>query len=164
MTLSNRHWLAVAGIAGLGLLGLLVGLIYPRWADYSNPDSATAVKLSGDPGCDAARQPCSARQGDLSLTLRLNGPLRPLQPFPVEVQLTGPLAATVRQVTVDFSMVGMEMGLNRFHLQRQPDGRWSGQALLPVCSSGRHDWRATVQVGGAERYAVEFGLRVGENR
>ena len=163
MKLSNRRWLAAAGIAGLGLLGLLLGLLYPRWADRSNPDAATAVTLSGDPACDAARQPCSARQGDSSLTLRLTGPLRPLQPFPVEVRLTGPVAAA-RQIAVDFSMVGMDMGLNRFHLQRQPDGAWSGQALLPVCSAGRHDWLATVRVSGAERYTAEFELQVGEDR
>jgi hypothetical protein len=77
-----------------------------------------------------------------------------LQPFDVEVGLSSPGAS---QVQVNFQMVGMEMGPNRFLLARAAPGDWRGQAMLPLCWAGRRDWRAVVEVvDGSERFQATF--------
>jgi hypothetical protein len=55
-------------------------------------------------------------------------------------------------------MPNMDMGFNRFDLRQQADETWQGQALLPVCSMGRRDWRVTVEVIGKRSYVGEFHL------
>jgi hypothetical protein len=83
-----------------------------------------------------------------------------LTPFIIELSLTGRAAATVNKVTVGFTMVGMEMGENAFKLVRGADGVWRGQAMLPLCSHGRRDWRATVEAAGEALYTAAFNLQV----
>jgi len=66
----------------------------------------------------------------------------------VTVELAGLSAAST--VLVDFTMAGMDMGQNRYRLAPGEAGRWQGQATLPVCTSGRMDWLARVEVLGAD--------------
>jgi hypothetical protein len=40
----------------------------------------------------------------------------------------------------------MDMGLNRYQLITDGAGRWLAKVTLPVCSSGRGDWLAVVEV------------------
>lgn len=94
------------------------------------------------------------------MTLELEDSLRPLQAFMLHVALAGPQAAQVRQVAVHFTMVGMDMRINRFELARTANKRWRGQAILPVCSTGRQDWSATVEVLADQLYTTTFPLRI----
>ncbi|HYG14046.1 MAG TPA: hypothetical protein VD885_07875, partial [Methylophilaceae bacterium] len=58
-----------------------------------------------------------------------------------------------------FAMQGMEMGLNRYRLLRQPDGKWAAEVTLPVCVQGRSDWLMELEViepDGAHRYQLAF--------
>jgi hypothetical protein len=80
--------------------------------------------------------------------------LRVLAPFPVRVEVQSD--HTVDSVTVTFAMQGMDMGMNRYQLISDGADRWLGNVTLPVCSSGRSDWLADLEVitkGG--RFAVE---------
>lgn len=117
------------------------------------PPDISPPPLAADPACDPAAEPCTVRAAEKAVTLRLEGAVRPLQPFTVRVTLAGWEA--VEKVSVRFAMPGMEMGLNRFGL-RQANGGWQGQALLPACSMGRRDWRITVEVVGKALYTAEF--------
>lgn len=76
-----------------------------------------------------------------------------LQPFLLTVR-----APQAKGVHAEFVMQGMEMGLNRYRLERQPNGAWQGRATLPVCVSGRRDWRLILEVDG-ERHALAFATR-----
>jgi hypothetical protein len=73
-----------------------------------------------------------------------------LQPFVLTVR-----APEGKQVYAEFVMQGMEMGLNRYRLERQLNEEWQGRVTLPVCVSGRRDWLLILEVDG-ERYALAF--------
>lgn len=100
-------------------------------------------QLSEVTGCDVADSACTADFGEGHvLTLRLGPPVRPLTPFMVQADITGMEA---RGVTVDFKMVGMDMGSNRYRLTPK-EGVWHGQTILPICTASRSDWTADVEV------------------
>jgi hypothetical protein len=117
------------------------------------PKPVRTLAVPGD--CNLQLRACTGADAEGSLSLRLLVPqLRALQPFDVEVRLSRPGAS---QVQVNFQMVGMEMGQNRFQLARVAPGDWRGQAMLPFCWTGRRDWRAAVEVvDGSERYQATF--------
>ena len=52
------------------------------------------------------------------------------------------------QVSISFSMKNMDMGFNRYALERQPSGDWRATRIrLPFCVEGRHDFTADITVG-----------------
>ncbi|WP_035052994.1 hypothetical protein [Andreprevotia chitinilytica] len=63
---------------------------------------------------------------------------------PVVLTVTGP----ARDVHASWQMIGMEMGPNRYALQRQPNGSWQAQTLLPLCTQARRDWLLQLTVDG----------------
>lgn len=81
----------------------------------------------------------------MRIALSLGPDVESLERFPLRVDVEAS-DETVESVTVEFVMKGMEMGLNRYRLSASEDGAWEGTAVLPVCSSGRLDWLATVTV------------------
>lgn len=91
--------------------------------------------------------------GSLEFTL---GP-RPtplLKPLALDIRITGSRA---RALEVDFTGVDVPMAFNRAHLAPQSEGAYSGQARLPLCASGRMEWRATVLLeDGTRRIHVPF--------
>ncbi len=141
------------------LSGLLGGLLYLALQSGLIDRPGEAVVLSALPDCDPAQQSCTAGDSNLMVKLRLSGDVKPLQPFNVQVELEGATAG-IDKVTVRFDMVGMDMGMNRFNLSQQVDNLWQGQAMLPICSHGRRDWQATVEVSGKQHYQAVFELRV----
>lgn len=56
--------------------------------------------------------------------------------------------AGTEQVSISFSMKNMDMGFNRYALERQPSGDWRATRIrLPFCVEGRHDFTADITVG-----------------
>ncbi len=114
--------------------------------------------------CDLQRSACDTALGD-GAKLQVDVDTRPLplvQPFTVNVQLTG---LEAQAVEIDFSGVDMNMGLNRAVLQAQGGGRFSGRATLPVCVTGRMLWELQVIVqNGRERLAVPYRFVTGETK
>jgi hypothetical protein len=102
-----------------------------------------ARDLAVDAGCDSGRSVCVARQGDMTVSLRLGPPVRAMHALPVRVEVRG---AQPSSVTVDFFMPAMNMGRNLYALTRAQTDRWIGEVILPVCTSGRRDWLARVDV------------------
>jgi hypothetical protein len=104
---------------------------------------AKPLTLPLDATCSLSRETCSAilpDGGALEFTL---GP-RPtplLKPLAVAVRIDGSAA---RAVEVDFSGVNLPMAFNRADLTQDGDGAFVGQANLPLCSTSRMEWRATV--------------------
>ncbi len=95
--------------------------------------------------------PCTA--GGVSVALSLPHPVPLLQPFPVQVQIQG----KAEDAALVFAMEGMDMGLNRYRLEPAPEGLRT-TAMLPVCTSGRRDWRADIEVGDKIfRFTFEAG-------
>lgn len=108
-------------------------------------EPGTTVNAALDTSCNLHAGPCaSAIPGggrvELSLAPR---PVPLLRPLAVTVKVEG---LEARAVEVDFAGVDMNMGFNRPQLKSQGDGRYAGEATLPVCITGRMAWQASVMV------------------
>lgn len=144
------------GFLALGIVGITV---YRYVKEGLDQPPAQAVLLKGEPACNPLGRACVAADAAIAIALELADSIKPLTPFPVRVRLAGERAARAERVAVSFTMTDMDMGFNRFELrQTAADGTWQGQALLPVCSAGRRDWRVTVDVAGDRAYVGEFHL------
>lgn len=127
-------------LIGLLLLALVVVVGY-KLSPLLLPKAD--VTIQPDSPCDLQRMACVVRLPEggavtLSMTPR---PIPMVKPFHVDVMTEG-IAA--RRVDVDFAGVEMNMGLNRPRLQSQGEGRFGGEATLPVCVTGAMVWQVTL--------------------
>jgi hypothetical protein len=144
------------------LLGLvLLGAVAHELAPLLSPRTDIRLPLST---CRLAERPCAATLPDGG---RIEFSIEP-RPIPVlaPLQLQATVSGTaVRKVQVDFAGAEMQMGYNRPVLERQSGegGRFSGQASLPVCTTGAMEWNATVLVDtGKAVVAVPFRFATGQ--
>lgn len=138
---------------------ILIGAIGYKLSPLLLPKADITMPLAT--GCNLQQDACVAElpQGGrlrFALTPR---PIPVTAPLEMTVELEG---ASVDKVTVDFAGVDMSMGFNRQALQSTGGGRFTGQAILPVCVTGRMLWQATVLVeSGRTRIAVPFRFEAG---
>jgi len=105
--------------------------------------------------CDASEQSCLLVHDGAELQLTLDKEIRPLQPFHLQLLVKG-IQPPIEAVSVEFFMEGMDMGINRYRLLGHGSD-WQGEVTLPVCVSGRSDWRAVVEVDSqSNRYRGVF--------
>lgn len=95
---------------------------------------------------NATDQGCAIVADGHGLRLQLRGDVRPLRPFELVLSLPSGVKGMTSQASVDFVMVGMDMGVNRYTLMPQPNGDFQAKVILPVCSIGRSDWVAKLSV------------------
>lgn len=137
----NKLWLAV-----LLLLPILLAFALPRLLSR-NADAVVLVQCENPvAGCVL---PIGNRRADIRF---LSSPI-PLQPFDVIVKVPN-----VESVTADFSMQGMDMGPNRYVLQRSGEGEWRGRAILPVCVSGVSNWVLLLELDDGARVQMQFAV------
>lgn len=122
------------------------------------------ITAAPDPACDLHRGACRVALptgGSLSFALTPR-PVPVIAPLEMSVELEG---ASADRVAVDFAGVSMNMGFNRPGLEPvvgSEGHRFTGQATLPVCVTGRMTWQATVLVeSGAQRIAVPYRFDAG---
>ena len=145
-----RMWWLASALVTLILGGVLL-------LDFSSLRAPPAVfsgavlKLPLLPDCQPvltaqAQAGCSAQDGSRAIALKMSGDVRPLRPFELRLILPEAVRAQATQASVDFIMVGMDMGINRYTLLKQANGDFVGKVILPVCSIGRSDWMAQLSV------------------
>jgi hypothetical protein len=107
-------------------------------------------------GCEA-KGPPPVNCADLTkgctthgIEVHVDQPPSALHPFLLSVRAPG-----AHEVSAEFVMSGMEMGLNRYRLMAQQDGLWQARVTLPVCVSGRRDWVLWLEVDG-QRHGLAF--------
>lgn len=123
-----------------------------------SPLLLTKADLTIEPiaGCDLNKQACAAdlpggARLDLAITPR---PVPVVKPLLVSVRVRGMVAD---KVEIDFTGLSMNMGYNRKNLVADGQGGFGGEAMLPVCISGRMVWQATLIVdSGRQRIAVPY--------
>jgi hypothetical protein len=143
----------LVSLIGLVMLGL--GYLGARW--ISTPpggslEPGSQIRLDA---CDPVSG-CRAVVAKHELMVRFSGPASALTPF--EVRLDG---GGVTHAEVAFVMPGMDMGLNRYQLLPVSTTRHVARVVLPVCSSGRHDWVADFLVtvdGKTYRLILPFNV------
>lgn len=127
-------------------------------------DVLSIVDLGSVSGCDAAKQTCSIAREGVSLSLRLGPDVQPLEPFPLQLEIDG-VSVQEQSVSIDFRMVGMDMGINRYRLEAADNGQWRTTATLPVCGTNRMDWNALVEfTAEGQHYLLRFPFQVVTNR
>jgi len=118
------------------------------------PPKFTALPL--DETCSLSSATCAVTLPDGGRLEFALGP-RPvplLKPLNLELRVAGSRA---RAVEVDFSGVNLPMAFNRADLTAGDAGRYDGQTSLPLCSSGRMTWNATVLLeDGKHKIYVPF--------
>lgn len=138
---------------------ILIGMVGYKLSPLLLPKAD--VTAYPDSGCDLHRGACMAllpQGGRLSFSLAPR-PIPVTTPFDMVVELEG---MSADKVVVDFAGVDMSMGFNRSNLQATGAGRFTGQAILPVCVTGRMTWQATVLVeSGQTRIAIPFRFDAG---
>lgn len=115
------------------------------------PEQESVESLGTGGECKPLGTECRAARDKRLIGLRLPPEIQPLTRFPITVRLEG---IDAHAVTVQFEMKSMDMGVNRFTLHSR-DGAWTGEAILPVCTSGRADWIATVRAATGAGSAIE---------
>lgn len=113
--------------------------------------------------CNAAKETCSVSAGeDIALSLALGPEVKPLEPFPVVLDVQG-LQVEPQSLIADFQMRGMDMGINRYRLKKVGE-RWVSEVTLPVCTTSRMDWFATVEFSAhGQRYQALFPFETNSN-
>ena len=128
--------------------------------DRKTADELPLIPLAVEQPCDI-QQGCRAGDTDLSLVLMFGQELQPLKPFPVKVHVQSEIPVT--SVTVAFSMANMDMGQNRYRLISDGASAWFANVTLPVCSAGRSDWIADIELlAKGRRYKVQLPFAVGK--
>ena len=150
MPQARGWWLASALVALI-----LGGVLLLDFSSLRAPPAAFSGAVINLPspavGCnpvvgDASPAGCAVQQDARAITVQMSGDVRPLRPFELKLMLPEAVRANAVQASVDFVMVGMDMGINRYTLLRQANGDFVGKVILPVCSIGRSDWVAQLSV------------------
>lgn len=139
VTVSNKSL-----IVAIAALALAIGAAVAAKFLLAPPGEVTATAPLNT-NCDLQKGPCSSDLpggGRVELTITPR-PIPLLEPLRLSVKVQGMEARTVE---IDFTGVDMNMGYNRPQLQRDDNGRFSGQTTLPVCITGRMAWQAVVVV------------------
>lgn len=128
--------LILLALVALGAAGyVLAPLLTPR-TDVTLPMS----------NCDLGQTACMISLpdgGQVEVAIDPH-PILALKPLNLLAIATG---TEVRQIEIDFTGVDMKMGYNRPKLEPLGEGRFAGQASLPVCITGKMPWEATVLIG-----------------
>ena len=148
----------------LTLFGVVFLLSWNKNASYESvPDLARVVVKN--PICYPQKQACQVGNEKFKAEIVFDKDIFYLKPFKVTVQTEEKENQFIKAVVVDFKMKSMDMGLNRFALNRKSEtGKlvdWQGTALLPVCVTGRIDWFSEIEfVTGKEKYVFSFPMEV----
>lgn len=111
--------------------------------------------------CDLHQAGCSASLGEgraLTLSVAASDGIHALELLPLTVRVEG---VEARAVSVDFVGRDMDMGLHRFPLSKQDNGRFEGIGQVPICTESVMPWQAQVVVETAEgRLGSRFDFTV----
>lgn len=150
----------------LPLVLLVIGLaVYHFMMASKNQTKQTVVLQTLMADCNPVEAVCTARMKQHVVTLHFPEKVVYLQPFKMRVTIEGLPEIEPEKLVVDFKMVGMDMGLNRYTLSPITDESgnvyFQGEAILPVCVSGRVDWVANIQAETNDKiYEAVFEFKV----
>jgi hypothetical protein len=136
----GKHVHKLVRLSVVALLCVLAFFVYKRVVSANKP-SSVIVSLP----CPDLTLGC----GNDSIQVKTDHAPQVMRPF--QVRVTNTTVSTLSDsIYVDFAMVGMSMGLNRYRLIQQADGSWQGDIILPVCVQGRSDWLMEVTASSAK--------------
>ncbi|WLQ16595.1 hypothetical protein O5O45_11755 [Hahella aquimaris] len=140
----KRYWVRGAALLALVLFLASLSLLrqwFPSTASL-DIDQFKNIHYMQATECAPGQGECqvSVNEGDVRFSFG-DEPIHPSRAFPIRLQLQGINAERIR---VDFEGADMYMGLNQVKLTQTANGVYQGEGYLPVCITGRMQWRATV--------------------
>ncbi|MBU1190715.1 MAG: hypothetical protein KKE76_03275 [Gammaproteobacteria bacterium] len=133
--------------------------VWQRPADEVLPTEPLPLLAAAE--CDSAQAACVARGEGFALELSLGPPVQPMQPFGIQLRILQGQLSSDATVVLQFQMQDMDMGQNRYRLIADEQSVWRGTAVLPVCSRGRSDWFAQIDIqDGERRWSAELPFTV----
>lgn len=148
-------------ILALLIVVVILLLLNIYWLN-DNKNKPVASLILDD--CNAQLQKCSTSFDDVNIDISIDENIFYLEKFNVSI-LTESAKINIENISIDFKMKNMNMGLNRFWLMKKSTHNkkqvWLGKALLPVCITGRADWFAEVTIVTNEKnYILSFPVLV----
>ncbi len=151
--MAGRRFVVAAAVSLAMVLVAVVGYRFVPKADVRLPLVADCA-LDRQPACVAE---LPGGRMEMAISPR---PIPSNQPLNVSVSLSGIRAD---RVEIDFAGVDMNMGHIGVRLAAAGAGRYTGQATLPVCVTGRMAWWVTVLLDtGREVISVPFRFDSGQ--
>ena len=133
------------------ILLLIAGVYLNKLLNKAPDQQHKTVTLKTDLACDLNQQACVASIEHKIVELRFKQTVKYLTPFDIEVVIKGFETSVITKMNIDFSMLDMQMGVNRFALKKTgKENIWQGMAILPMCVSGRKDWQAKLYFSNDE--------------
>lgn len=109
--------------------------------------------------CDLNRQGCRVGLpdgGEVALSFA-SSPVPVMKSFGIKAEVSGLGDEAVESVQIDFAGADMNMGFNRRPLTPSGEGTYAGEAMIPVCTTGRMRWQTTLLIKTSRRQiAVPF--------
>jgi len=126
------------------LLVLPIAWLLGAWLNKNTQQSSSDLpsEMFSFTDCVPWQSACSVTGKKYTLALRFSHQPVPLEPFDIQLSIKG---VKPERISMEFEMVGMDMGFNQFEFHKD-DERWSTTGMLPVCSLGRSDWLARLNV------------------
>jgi hypothetical protein len=139
------------GMAGIIVLGLAAFFGARHWQErnqeYLKPEMAV--------GCELQYGSCRQALDAGAVTFAIDPPEVPLMKT-LSLTVATERIPAVEGVVVEIRGLNMEMGLNRTVMQRDAEGRWRGETILPICSQRRMEWEAVALIDATVGIAVPF--------
>lgn len=129
------------------IIFLLVILYVASEYQSEKPEtSLTSININSGK-CKIQSEICNFDIDDLRISISSDKNIKYLNPFVISVKTKTNNNLKIKKIQVDFKMINMDMGVNRFLLNKKPinnnnEQLWQGKALLPICVTGRADWVA----------------------
>ncbi|RRQ24625.1 hypothetical protein D5687_00195 [Guyparkeria sp. SCN-R1] len=164
MSMKQAKWM-VATLLILGVLTYLWGRA-PDKLTTDTPVSGPLTEVPAPIGCQLKGEGCEIEIDGLgSFLVRMPETVVPLEKAVFRVMPQGEAAKAVGEIRVDFEMIGMDMGINAYRLDRLADGTYREEIILPVCTTDRSDWRANLSIHStAGAYLVRLPFSVDRSR
>ena len=158
-------------IISLLLIFLVALFYYLKSLKVDNREKELPVTNISVEDCVIQKQVCTIETDKFKLNISSDEKIEYLRPFNILISTETKNYSEIDKIQLDFKMIGMNMGVNRFVLKtsdtkknthvRKGKQIWKGKALLPVCVSGRADWVAEVEVLASQvRYILTFPISV----
>jgi len=122
---------------------------YSEYINDSAPDKKIIhMKKLND--CNIYTDVCTFLYEEKQINMKFIGEVRTMKTFSISTKFKN-FSTTIDNISVTFKMKSMDMGLNKFSLNKQGISSgtpelWLGNVLLPICVSKRSDWEMRLKI------------------
>lgn len=132
------------------LLFIFLSKYYSEYISNSGKSDKKIIYMKKLNDCNNYTDGCTFSNEKRQMRIKFIGEVRTMKSFSVSTKFEN-FNSGIDNVSVTFKMKSMDMGLNKFSLNRQDISNgiselWLGNVLLPVCVSKRSDWEMQLNI------------------